>query len=116
MTPSPTPDMQECIRACLACHAVCLQTAMQHCLPMGGRHVEPRHLRLMLNCAEICQTSANFMLSDSDLHAVTCGACATVCEACAQSCEDIGGMDACVTACRSCAQACQAMSGRREAG
>ena len=59
--------MQECIRNCQECHATCLHMATNHCLEMGGKHVEPEHLRLMLACAEICQTSANFMLMGSDL-------------------------------------------------
>jgi hypothetical protein len=62
---------EECIKACVECHHVCLEMAMTHCLPLGGKHTEPDHFRLMMNCAEICQTSANFMLSGSDLHHLT---------------------------------------------
>jgi hypothetical protein len=61
-------EIQRCIQNCLDCHRVCLQMAMNHCLELGGQHTEPKHFRLMLNCAEICQTSANFMLTGSDLH------------------------------------------------
>ena len=32
--------MQACIEACIHCHQVCLQTAMNHCLKTGGKHVE----------------------------------------------------------------------------
>ena len=103
-------QMQQCIQECLSCHSTCLQEAMNHCLEMGGKHIEPNHFRLMINCAEICQTSANFMLSGSDLHKLTCGVCAQVCEACAQSCEQVGEMDECVQACRRCAQSCQQMA------
>ena len=60
--------MEECIQNCLDCHHVCLEMAMNHCLETGGKHVEPAHFRLMMNCAEICQTSANFMLSGSEHH------------------------------------------------
>jgi hypothetical protein len=102
--------MQECIDTCLDCHAVCLREAMNHCLEAGGKHLEPRHFRLMINCAEICQTSANFMLSGSDLHSVTCGACAQVCDACAESCEAVGDMAECVEACRACAESCREMA------
>lgn len=101
---------QECIEACQNCHSVCLQMAMNHCLEIGGKHVEPEHFRLMLSCAEICQTSANFMLSGSPLHSRICAACAEVCEACAQSCEKVGDMDACVEACRRCAESCRKMA------
>ena len=83
---------------------------MNHCLEHGGKHVEPRHFRLMMNCAEICRTAADFMLSGSELHDKVCAVCADVCEACAQSCESIGGMDECVQACRLCAQSCREMA------
>ena len=63
MTNSQSTD--SCIDECISCHQTCLQTAMGHCLETGGKHVEPVHFRLMMSCAEICQTSANFMLSDS---------------------------------------------------
>jgi hypothetical protein len=105
-----TPEMQQCIQNCQECHKVCLQMAMNHCLQMGGKHVEANHMRLMLNCAEICQTSLNFMLSGSEQHKLTCGVCAEVCEACAQSCAQVGDMDECVQACRQCAQSCRQMA------
>lgn len=103
-------DMQQCIDACLHCYRVCVRTAMNHCLESGGRHVEPVHFRLMHNCAEICRTSADFMLGNSPLHARICAACADVCDACADSCEQVGDMDECVQACRSCAQSCRQMA------
>jgi hypothetical protein len=102
--------MEQCIKHCLDCHHICLETAMHHCLQTGGKHTDPVHFRLMLNCAEICQTSANFMLSSSDLHHLTCGVCAEICKRCAASCEEIGEMDACVQACRACAESCERMS------
>ena len=68
----PSPELQPCIERCQACHAVCLQMAATHCLQVGGKHVEPAHFRLMLDCAQICQTSADFMLRQSELHAQLC--------------------------------------------
>jgi hypothetical protein len=103
-------EMQRCIDECLSCYRLCTETAMTHCLESGGRHVEPIHLRLMMNCAELCRTSAGFMMSASSMHAHVCGACAVVCDACADSCEQIGDMDDCVQACRSCAQSCHQMA------
>jgi hypothetical protein len=104
-------SMQSCIQACMECHQVCLQTAMNHCLEMGGKHVEPEHFRLMMCCAEICQTSANFMLSNSTFHNRLCGVCAEVCDACGQDCKSIGDMDECVEACMNCAESCRQMAG-----
>lgn len=101
--------MRECIDTCQACHDTCLEMAMSHCLAIGGAHVEAEHMRLMMNCAEICQTAANFMLSQSPLHTAVCAVCAEVCNACAISCEKVGNMDQCVEECRRCAQSCQEM-------
>ena len=106
-------DMQRCIEICDQCHRTCLQMAMNHCLEAGGRHVEPEHFRLMLNCAELCQTSANFMASSSSLHQRICEVCAEVCEACAKNCEQVGDMEECVQICRRCAESCRRMAGVR---
>ena len=106
------PEMQECINACLDCHSVCLQT-VAHCLQKGGRHAEASHIGLLLDCAEICQTSANFMLRGSHLHTRTCDVCAEVCEMCATGCEQFGDdemMTACAEACRRCAESCRRMA------
>ncbi|WP_432744832.1 four-helix bundle copper-binding protein [Methylobacter sp. G7] len=102
--------MQACIEACNHCHQVCLQTAMNHCLKTGGKHIEAEHFRLMMNCAEICQVSANFQLSSSHFSHRLCEVCTEVCEACAADCEKLGGMDECVEACEQCAESCRKMA------
>lgn len=106
-TPS---EMQTCIDNCQKCHAVCLSHLSTHCLEAGGAHVEPNHFRLMLDCVQICATSADFMLRGSKHHAHICAECAEICEECAASCEAIGGMEECVAACRACAATCRAMA------
>ncbi len=102
--------MQGCVETCTHCHQICLHSAMTHCLDAGGKHVEAGHFRLLSNCAEICQTSANFMLSHSAFHLQVCALCAEVCDACAISCESVGGMEDCAKACRDCAQSCRTMA------
>ncbi len=102
--------MKACIDACTTCHHTCLQTAMNHCLKVGGEHVEQAHFTLMMNCAQLCETSANFQLSNSTFSAELCAVCAQVCDACGDSCERIGGMEACVAACRACAESCRTMA------
>lgn len=103
-------DMQSCIDACSSCHQVCLQMALTHCLERGGKHVEPTHFRLMANCAEVCQTSANLQLSGSQFSAQHCEFCAVVCEACADSCRSLDDMEECVRACEACAASCRSMA------
>ncbi len=106
-------DMQYCIEECVNCHTICIET-ISYCLEQGGKHAEATHIRLLQDCTQICQTSADFMLRNSDLHTQTCAACAEVCLRCAESCEQMGNdvqMQACAEACRRCAESCQQMAG-----
>lgn len=103
-------EMERCIADCNECHDICLSTAMNSCLSADGMHVEEDHIRLMINTAEMCRTSADFMLSNSPLHGAVCAACGEVCEACARGCEQAGSMDDCVLACRRCAESCEDMA------
>ena len=117
-TDSPQ-DLEQCIDNCQQCHEICLRTVLTYCLPKGGKHAEASHIRLMLDCAEICETSANFMIRGSDLHRLTCGACAEVCERCAEDCERMGDdetMRRCAETCRRCADSCNRMAGHAMAG
>ena len=107
--------MQQCVDDCMECYRSCKQEAMNHCLETGGKHVEPTHFRLMVSCAEMCRTAADFMLSSSELHGRVCAACAEVCEACARSCEQVGDMAECVEICRRCADSCREMAGSVDA-
>ncbi|MBW3592257.1 MAG: four-helix bundle copper-binding protein [Actinobacteria bacterium] len=105
-------EMRGCIDDCNTCHDVCLAT-VTHCLEMGGEHAEASHIRLLLDCAQICETSGDFMLRGSELHGETCAACAAVCERCAEDCERFGDdeiMRACADACRRCADSCREMA------
>lgn len=106
-------EMRRCIDDCRECERTCLET-VTHCLEKGGRHAEAAHVRLLLDCVDICSTSAHFMLRGSDLHVETCRACAEVCERCADDCQRLADDDAmrrCAEVCRRCAQSCAQMAG-----
>jgi hypothetical protein len=102
-------ETRECIEACLDCHAVCYGMLMTHCLEMGGAHVRPQHVRLMMDCVEICKACADAMARKSQYQHRLCGLCADICDACAADCETLDGMEPCVEACRYCARLCRAM-------
>jgi hypothetical protein len=105
--------MLDCIVRCSDCHRACTETLM-YCLQQGGQHSESNHIRLLIDCAQICQTSADFMLRGSDLHHFTCGACAEVCQRCFEDCaamSDDNRMAACAEECRRCAESCRQMAG-----
>ena len=105
--------MQECIKNCLECYQICSHVA-EHCLKKGGKHADPKHIKLLEDCAKICNLSADFMLRRSEFHTSTCGACAEVCNACAESCEALASddpmMKACAEACKKCASSCSSMA------
>src|SRR5262245_25907037 len=52
-------EMQKCIDLCQDCYALCTKT-VDHCLKLGGRHAAPDHIRLFLDCAQICDTTAQY--------------------------------------------------------
>lgn len=106
-------SMHECIKNCTECHNVCVATA-NHCFEKSrGDHSKAGHVTLLLDCADICQSSANFMLRGSEHHRQTCAACASVCEHCARACEEMADdemMRLCTETCRRCADSCSRMS------
>ena len=105
-------EMQQCIQNCTDCHRICLETTA-HCLQLGGQHAEAMHITMLQDCAEICQTSANFMIRGSQLHGITCRACAEICERCAADCARFGDdqmMQQCAEMCRRCADSCRRMA------
>lgn len=108
-----TDELRHCVQNCLDCYSICMET-VQHCLKLGGKHAEQKHIGLMQVCAKICETSAAFMLSGSEFHDKTCGVCAEVCAACAASCSEMAGSDEtmqrCAKICRECAESCRKMA------
>ena len=104
--------MQQCMQNCVDCHWMCLET-VTYCLQNGGKLAESPHIQLLLDCADICQTSANFMIRVSDLHQHTCDVCAIVCAHCAEDCNlfsDDLQMQTCVEVARRCAISCRQMA------
>jgi hypothetical protein len=105
-------QMLHCIQECVSCHAVCLHT-MTVALYSNHLAQDNRLVRLLLDCADICQTNADFMLRGSPMHGLTCGACSQICEACAVACDHFKNdenLAACSGSCRSCAAICQEMA------
>ena len=103
--------MKQCIELCQQCYQVCSEL-----LSSGlGRSTISSHevtLRLLQDCAEICQVSANFMLRSSEFHTQTCGVCAAICLRCAEACEENSAdsrLQHCADVCRQCAESCQLM-------
>jgi hypothetical protein len=104
---------ERCINDCLECFRSCLET-IGHCLEMGGRHAEREHIMLLMECADICRTTAASMIRNSPVHAQLAAVCAEICERCAESCESMADGDAkmleCAAICRRCAESCRTMA------
>lgn len=106
-------NMEQCIRDCLSCYQECT-SCIPHCLSLGGKHVEEKHITLMMECAEICKLSATVMQLKGEFAYEFCQLCARVCDACADSCSSIDPNDSmmqkCAEACRKCAESCRSMA------
>lgn len=106
-------ETEQCVRECLECYSVCTATAA-HCLDLGGRHASRQHQTALLDCATICQTSADFMLRGSPMLSQVCGVCADACRTCEEKCRSMAAgdqtMQQCADACRRCAESCDRMA------
>jgi hypothetical protein len=106
-------EMRQCAEECLSCASICTE-AVPHCLLLGGRHAMADHIGSLIDCAQICQTSADFMLRGSHAHTEVCGVCATVCRTCEASCRELADdelMKRCADECARCAESCERMAG-----
>lgn len=103
-------DMNECIQNCLNSYKVCEETLAKSF--KENFHKDPAYLVLLKSCAEICHTTAKFMMMQSKFHMELCGICAKVCTECADVCESMEkvSMKECIAACRKCAESCIEMS------
>ena len=112
-TQTLSPEMQQCIQNCFDCHRSCTETA-SHCLQMGGKHASADHIRTLLDCAQMCGVSADFMLRQSPVHPQVCGVCAETCRQCAESCSRLADGDSamtnCAAVCQRCEQSCESMA------
>jgi hypothetical protein len=103
-------QIRNCILECQTTHNVVMQ-ALRHSLETGGEHADASQIYLLLDCAEICQVTANFLLRESEMVAEICGVCAEICERCADACATFvtdSIIQNCADICRGCAQSCRA--------
>lgn len=116
-SPEPTRVMMfdECIDKCLASHRRCLETAT-YAIGQDRTSASTQRVVVLLDCAELCQATANSMLRKSSQHALLCEACARLCENCAAACLAQGSdamMRTCAETCRDCARSCRDMVSMR---
>ncbi|MDP2313612.1 MAG: four-helix bundle copper-binding protein [Pseudomonadota bacterium] len=107
------------IVACLDCAFVCNSCA-DACIAEDKVKTLQRCIRLDLDCAAICATTAGLLSRAYDADASTLRAqlqaCLAACVACAEECERHAGQHEhcriCAETCRTCERACQQVMGR----
>lgn len=104
-------EVRECLKDCLDCYQTCTETTTK-CLKMGGKHAENEHLNLLMDCARMCNTNADFILRNSTYYPQTCGITADICDECADTCDRFEDdfMKECASVCRRCAESCREMA------
>lgn len=106
-------EMEQCIEDCMDCHSICMETTI-YCMEKGGKYADPKLMRMLRDCSEMCQTTANFMLRGSPMCSRMCSMCAEICMECADMCGQFKGdkmMTSCADVCRRCAKSCEMMAG-----
>lgn len=62
------PEMKACMEASHQRHVTCMHMAMNHRREMDGRRAEPQHMKIMMDCAQICAVAIDFMARTSEHH------------------------------------------------
>ncbi|MCV7578587.1 four-helix bundle copper-binding protein [Micrococcus luteus] len=105
--------LAECIEACLACAQTCTACA-DACLSEDMVAEMRRCIRLNLDCADVCGTTAAVLTRQTGEDASTVRAlleaCRTACRACGDECASHSEMHehcaVCAESCRRCEQVC----------
>jgi hypothetical protein len=107
-----TPEVRACVEAASKCYSVCAEP-LSYSLDGGGLR-DPRHLRLLIDCCEILQTTQNPMLRGSEFSVMLAAVCMEACERVASSCRRLDGSDdqleACAEACDETADCCRKLA------
>jgi hypothetical protein len=105
-------EMRACIEATSTCYTVCTET-LRYSLNGGGLDSELDHIRFLIDCCEICQTTQNTLLRGSDLGILLATVCVEACEKVAESCRQVDG-DAqlleCAEVCDDTANCCRQLA------
>jgi hypothetical protein len=103
-------EMRECIEAASDCYTACAST-LSYSLDAGGALSEGSHLRALIDCCEVCQTTQNTLLRASSLSTMLAAVCAEACEKAAASCRGVDESDeqlaACAEVCDQAAECCR---------
>lgn len=104
-------ELVECIDYTTTTYRTCYDV-INYCLEMGDAYAHADHIKVLQDCATICKTNLDFMLSDSEFADNVSGLCAQICDATADSCEEFDDehMMALARLARKTAQTCRNMA------
>ena len=97
--------MAACVQACEEVHDAC-EHAVQDTHKKSTVYSDVHHIGILLDCAQMARTARDFVLRQSEMHDVTCHACAEICLACARKCYALGESRL-VELCHHCASLCR---------
>jgi len=101
-----------CIEKCLRCCITCWKMHEETTSVIDIERFRSLHLHLV-ECAEICRTTASFLRWNSAFCKAACALCAETCERCAWECARIPGDEQArrvLEACEQCAGACRVLT------
>jgi hypothetical protein len=110
-------QMWDCVSVCSDTQRSCLDT-VRYCLDMGGRFSASGRIRVLLDCASMCQTTAEDSRHGSILYEQSASYCAHLCERVARELYPLAADDmiqACILACQRCAEYCQGIGMQKAA-
>ena len=111
----PLKDDLEVFRVC---RRACLD-AGRRAIDDDGSTLSDTQMGILLDDAEVCETTIRFRRRNSTLHPRMCAACVEVCERCAELCQAFAAdavMRACGAASRRCADVCRQLTEAGPAG
>lgn len=100
--------MQDCLENCENCYRLCVQTLV-YATHQTEKPIHEALLRLLMDCADICRATANYLMRGSDLHGSLCRVCASICERCAEFCgesREDAQLRLCEQVCLRCSESC----------
>ena len=104
-------QLWDCSIQCMSAQRVCLAT-VRYCLDAGGELCGVQHVRLLLDTAALCQSTAENARRGGWLYVHAAVACAEMCERSANDCDrypDNEKMQQCAKVLRECADCCKSV-------
>jgi hypothetical protein len=115
-TATRNPLARDCLDACAECGQRLRALAREGARAAKGSDAERARWRLLLDCAELCEATVNFLQGESVFLPQLTEACMHLCDECATELDTVRGdpaVAAAAAAARACSRACHALRHER---